>query len=321
MRIHVEGTELCAGSVDHLDRHIERIFAFLGEPVPSDFVVPIEIGSPDHPCESSNCFDDGKVWVRALDTSGVLERPSAILRHELVHAVHARAWGLSVPFINEGLADALSRVTDSRPGSMAIGDMLDKPPLELSYDEAARFVRFLLDTRGLSRFRELSRGAPGRDAAGLRAWIGEVYGEAFEDIEAEYLSGAPRCYYQLHLCDPVEAERVEDDWYATLPASCSDAEFYGAADADGELFATRRTLELVRGGRYQVSSRFAFEPLGAGSIAASVTVVRCGDCDQISVDEVNLSSVERELSAGIYALEIVMPFDTVVSVSLVRVGD
>lgn len=315
--ILVEDTSLCAGTVEHLDRFVERAFAFLDASIPPDFVVPITIGYVEDDCEhGAGCYSHGEISVNTVDTSGRAERPGDILRHELAHAVHDRAWGSSIPFFNEGLATSLSTLTESRPALLPIGDMLDKAALELSYDAAGRFVRFLIDTRGLARFRTLYRGAPGRDAAGTRAWFGEVYGESFEDIEAEYLSGDPRCFYQLHLCDVAAAERIDDDWSLTIPASCHDTEFFGAATADGELFATTRTLELVRGGRYFLSADFAYDPTDPASSAASVDLVRCGTCDEIRTRGVPPGGIEYELPAGIYTLVITMPFDTVVSVRI-----
>lgn len=263
---------------------------------------------------------DGTVWVKPLDT-GRWDRPARLLRHELVHAVHERVWGTSIPFFNEGLAQALSSLVSSQPGSMAIGDMLDKPAEEVNYDEAGRFVRFLLDTRGVVRLRELLRGAPGKDAAGLRAWIGAVYMEPFADIEAEFLSGAPRCHYQLHLCDAADAAQLTDSWSINVLASCQEPGFYGVSNAGVELFATRRTLELVQGGRYQIARSYAVDASDPVSQTARVTFVRCGTCDQVSIQEMYPGESELQLSPGLYALEVIMPFEREVAVDLVRVGD
>lgn len=310
--------DLCAGSADHLDRFVERVFAFFGEPIPPDFVVPIDVQSAEPPCSSLGCYDNGKIWVNSIDASGS-RPPAETFRHELVHAIHDHVWGLSVPFFNEGLAQSLSKHTASQPATKPIRDMLDKPLREIDYDAAARFVRFLIDTRGLSRFRKVFQGAPGRDGAALRAWISEVYGEPFEDIENEYLSGAPRCYYQLHLCDPTESEQGGDMWHLRTPASCHDIQYYGASTSQGEIFATHRTLEL--GGRYLASTDFAFELSDPALHAARVTLWSCGTCDQISARTLARDAHEFQLTTGTYALEILMPVDTVVSVNLVRLGD
>lgn len=320
IQVHSDSAELCAGTVEHLDRFIERVFAFLGEPVPDNFVVPVEIFSEQQPCDIAACYDGGKVWLRFLDT-GWWDRPSWLLRHELVHAVHRTAWGNAAPFFNEGLAQALSSLVSSRPGSMAIGDMLDKPAEEVDYDEAGRFVRFLIETRGIAQFRRLFQGSAGKDAAGLRAWIAEVYGDTFADIEAEFLSGALRCHYQLHLCDSTEVERVTDSWSLDVLASCHEPDFYGAANSGADLFATSRTLELVQDGRYQVTPQFAADPADPASQAARVTFVHCGTCEQVSVQELRSGEYELQLSAGVFALEVIMPYEREVTVELVRLGD
>ncbi|WP_434422861.1 hypothetical protein [Nannocystis pusilla] len=318
--IHSDDAEFCGSTIDHLDRFVERVFAFLGEPTPHEFVVPINVFDAETPCSSLGCYDKGRIWLDVIDTSGA-QQPAETLRHELVHAIHDRVWGMSVPFFNEGLAQSLSAQTNSRPATKPIRDMLDKLPREFDYDAAGRFVRFLIDTRGLPRFRELFQGAPGRDGAGLRAWIGEVYGEPFENIENEYLSGDPRCYYQLHLCNLVDGERIGDEWFMTTPASCHDLQFYGASTSHGELFAMHRPLELVQGGRYLASTHFAFEQSDPDLGTAHVALLSCGTCDQFIAHRLTPNGHEIQLAAGAYTLEIVMPFDTLVSVSLVRLGD
>lgn len=68
IQVHSDSAELCAGTVEHLDRFIERVFAFLGVPIPDDFVVPVEIFSEQQPCDIAACYDHGKVWLRFLDT-------------------------------------------------------------------------------------------------------------------------------------------------------------------------------------------------------------------------------------------------------------
>lgn len=320
--VHVQDEKmvLCAGTVEHLDRFVEQVFVFLDEPVPDDFVVPIELFSAQHPCDATGCFLDGKIWARLLETAP-WDTPGRLLRHEVVHAVQARAWGNSVPFFNEGLAQSLSSLTRSRPGSTAIGDMLDKPAEALDYDEAGRFVRFLVDTRGILRFCELVRGAAGKDAAGLRAWIGDVYAEDFAGIEAEFLSGDPRCHDQLYLCDAADAEQIVDAWSMDLFASCDSPEFYGVSSAQAGLFATRRSLEITQGGRYRVTRTLDVDPTDPRANAARVTWVRCGTCDQVDVEDRLPGESELQLTPGVYALEVIMPLEGAVTVELVRLGD
>ena len=52
VHVHGDGVEFCAGTVEHLDRFVEHVFAFLEEPIPDDFVVPIEVFSAQQPRRS-----------------------------------------------------------------------------------------------------------------------------------------------------------------------------------------------------------------------------------------------------------------------------
>ncbi|WP_143140238.1 hypothetical protein [Nannocystis exedens] len=315
--------EPCAGSMSHLEAHVERIFEFLGVAVPGDFRVPVYV-EDDVPCGFYACYLPATRSVHVPDLDRGSRRPTGVIRHELAHAVIDRAWGRSVPFLTEGLAEAMARSTAwpvlPEP-TLAIGDMLDATGLALDYQAAARFVRFLIDTRGLAAFEQFFRSTQERSQTAIRASIEAVYGEDFDSLESEFLAG-PACQYQLDLCDERGADRLDEAWLEVFAASCLDPDFYGSDGADRPLFATRRTLRLDEGGSYRLrlEGELVVSPGGIPRLP-QVALVRCGGCDQQFTRVFQPGEHELQLDAGLYALEL-LPADTsVLTVAIDRVDE
>lgn len=298
---------LCEGSIFELDRFIERVFGFLDTAVPPDYHALVQVVD-DAPCPQDACYrQGGGVYIEGLDDAGV--RPAETLRHELVHAVAQEAWGATLPFFAEGLAVALSQggtMVPANLGPVAVHDMLDDTADDLDYPAAGLFVQFLIDTRGLDRFKQVYIGAQTASIEAVQGVIEEVYGESFADIEAEYLSGAPRCLFQLDVCDLDVAEKVGSAWARSFTVSCDDPDVYGSVGADDTNMAVRRTIEIESAGTYRLTT------------GAHLFLSRCGDCDVQFRREFRYSTdIDIELDAGFYALEFVETQDTVVEVALV----
>lgn len=299
--------ELCEGSISEYDRFIERVFGFIAADLPEEYRALVKIVD-DAPCPRDACYrrDDG-VYMENLDDPGI--RPAVTLRHELVHAVAHQAWGATVSFFAEGLAVALSQgaaVVPSSEGPVAVHDMLGDSSLVLDYWAAGRFVQFLIDTRGLDRFKQVYIGAQTPSIDAIVGVIEEVYGESFADIEAEYLSGAPRCLFQLDVCDLDVAEKVGSTWARSFTVSCDDPDVYGSVGPDDTVMAARRTIEIESAGTYRLTTE------------AHLYLSRCGGCDVQFRREFRYSTdLDIELDAGVYALEFVETQDTVVEVALV----
>lgn len=191
-------------------------------------------------------------------------------------------------------------------GPVAVHDMLDDTADDLDYPAAGLFVQFLIDTRGLDRFKQVYIGAQTASIEAVQGVIEEVYGESFADIEAEYLSGAPRCLFQLDVCDLDVAEKVGSAWARSFTVSCDDPDVYGSVGADDTNMAVRRTIEIESAGTYRLTT------------GAHLFLSRCGDCDVQFRREFRYSTdIDIELDAGFYALEFVETQDTVVEVALV----
>lgn len=316
-----EARSLCVGSASHLNHYFERAFEFFGIAESGDFSVPVRVTN-EIPCPWRACYQPDKkaVYISDLDMLG--DRTGAVLRHELTHAIIDRFWGQGAPFLEEGLAESLSQTLDraTPPPLAPVGDMLDRIPAEVDYTAAAYFVRFLIDTRGLERFKRLFQQSLGRSRAEIEALVASIYGESFQALEAEYLSGPARCQYQLDVCEPEAAIAVEDRFHLTRAASCDDPEFYGSAGADDLDIAAQQTIELESGGTYRLQIAYDVPPLSTEYPRSQVVLTRCGDCNEQSIRTFRRADEELQLEAGIYALEMVMPFDTVVSIDLQRVG-
>lgn len=300
-----ESRQLCAGSVPHLNSYVERVFDFFEEPVPEAFVVPVHVVN-DSTCRHGACYRPGdkEVFTESLDELGA--RTSGVLRHELSHAVIDRVWGRSVPFFGEGLAEALSPTSDWSQASMEIapvGGMLDSGTDSLDYTAAARFVRFLIDTRGLARFKRMFQAASERTQSAIRTAFVEIYGEGFDTLEAEFLSGAPRCMFQVDICDMEHAESVGPVWSLAFAASCDDPDFYGSIGRYDETIATQRTIFVESAGAYHLSA------------SSPVLLARCGDCEVQSIPTL-VYERDLELQEGHYTLEFTMTKDTVVTLEL-----
>lgn len=305
---HEERT-LCAGTVEHLDRYVERVFEFF-EASPEGFHVPIYVVE-DSSCSASACYYFQAVYIETLDFPG--KRVSGTLRHEISHAVVDSILGPGVSFFAEGVAEAFSgtRTWLVDDAVVPVGALLDEDK-DLDYTAAARFVRFLIDTRGLERFKQIYRKATKQSQPAIRAAFEAVYGETFEAIEAEYLSGAPRCQYQLDLCDPATVEPLGSAWSVELAASCLDPDFYGSDGDDGVRMVSQRTVEVEVSGRYRL--RTSHEPQdspgGESFLSSEVRITRCGACEEQFTHVLRVEA-ELDLEPGIYALEFLPANDSV----------
>ena len=298
---------LCQGSVVASDRFVERVFEFLEEKIPAGYQVEVHVVE-DAPCPRSACYLRGDgIYMEQLDVVRV--RPSEILRHEIVHAVAYRAWGPTVSFFSEGLAVALSQGAELVPetdGAVPVRDMLDDKSVDLDYWAAGRFTQFLIASRGLDRFKQAYVRAQTASIESVQEIVEDVYGESLAAIEAEYLNGAPRCLFQLDVCDLGRSEKVGSAWTSTFAASCDDPDFYGSVGEDDTQMATQRTLEVEVAGMYRLTSE------------GHMFLSRCGDCEvQFRREFRGSTDVGLELDIGIYTLEVVADSDTVVQVSLV----
>ncbi len=320
-----EDAAICAGSEAHVDLYISRLFDFFEATLPADFRVPVRVGTNDACTNSSACYkpDEQVVYMTSLEGFG--DRTSGTLRHEITHAVIDRIFGKSAPFFNEGLAEAMSRTQAwgllSDDAALPVGDMLGQEADQIDYTAAAYFVRFLIDTRGLDRFERIFRAAGGPRENDIKALFGDIYGESFESMQAEYLSGAPRCQFMLDMCNPGSEITVDSRFTAVLPISCQNPDFYGSSAPDFSI-GTQITLSIAVGGTYRLRVTYEAYSISGEVSKGQLWLVHCGDCEEQSVRRVNaFVDNDIELDAGLYALEIATPFEAIATIDLERLAD
>lgn len=307
---------LCLGAPARLDRHVEQVHKFIGEPVPEGLQVPLRVVE-ESICPTNACYSNASrtIYVEKLDREGRF--PNSTVEHELTHALIDRAWGTSVPSLTEGMAEALTSHDWRSPQPAApVRAMLDQTSEALDYAELGRFVRFLVDSGGIERFKRLYQASRTRSRPAIEANFKDVYGEHFEAIEARYLSGARRCRFQLDACDDSTAESVAAYWTETFAASCLDPDFYGSRSDEFERFATQRTLRIEVDGLYRLRTSIPrlLEPSGFW-FNAEVLLVRCGDCDEQRVRRVQGEGV-FSLGPGLYTILLHQRGDSVVTMEL-----
>jgi hypothetical protein len=130
--------------------------------------------------------------------SYVLGHPEA-LTHELNHEVMTELWGRSEPWIAEGLAayvtdpakvDRQFRGVLDSGKAIPLGRMVNPKwtastyPSTVIYPELGSFVKYLRDTFGMVRLREVWRGGS--------AAIRRVFGKSLEDLERDWRAATGR---------------------------------------------------------------------------------------------------------------------------------
>ncbi len=112
--------------------------------------------------------------------------------HELNHEVLITLWGPSEPWIAEGFAaytvepdiDAQCRALIASGKARPLEDMVNSWwnaslfPATVIYPELGSFVKFLRETYGVARIREVWRGGAGR--------IARVYGKPLDRLERDW---------------------------------------------------------------------------------------------------------------------------------------
>ncbi len=312
----------CVGSLPHVDRFIEQVSGLLNEPLPEDLLIEVHIDDQLQ-CdptlgEVGACYslDKRTVYMDSWETppGDVM----GVMRHEVAHAVADRLWGWSIPFFNEGLAEVVARSDQlhiSPNVVVPVGDMLDGDIGDIDYRAAARFSRFLIDGYGIARYKQMYQVTQRRTVDEISANFLKVYGKAFSELEAEYLSGIPRCTYQFDVCDLSAAVSVGAIWSSSFVASCEDPDFYGAAgsalDGSSSAMSTSVTLDVEQAGTYYLRSQ------------APVVFARCGPCEVQFAQSFWSGEAELALDIGIYTVQMSLNGGTqaVFSLELAQAAD
>jgi hypothetical protein len=235
--------EFCSGGVAISEDHARWVAQQWGtEPAAFRYNLFESIDDPCWPCPNSTiaCVkqDLFATWV-----------PD---RHEIVHAVRP---GICFTLIEEGYAMLYGEHFIDAPTDGDIRVALDEAGSLLPgsyYPLAARFVAFLLETRGVDQLRALCE----RDASDSQAFeqaVLQTYGESFDDLATEFDT-----YPEWSLAELRQDQACESGDVLVQPAewdfrfACDEP---GVEGKLGRAWDTQRLVELPEDGMYQ----FVFE--------------------------------------------------------------
>lgn len=255
---------LCRGDLEHMELVIATVEAELATSL--DEKVDVYLwATEDWPPEQE--------WCRGMhDTScfkgSAIYSSLVSLDHELVHAVAATV-GWPAPIWREGAAVALQSER-TQFGLTAPVDNLDLDVPELDYRTAGAFARWLLETHGPERFRELMRSK-----GDARKAFESVYDISVEAAQEAYFADSPYSYVPLIACEHPELEQIEGlRWSESIDLDCDAAGTYGGPYGMG----TYRVVTIAERGHYAISTS-----------APSATISRCPDEDLESFPEASSS--------------------------------
>ena len=206
--------EVCPGSFGYFERRLtwlERETGLPREPVTFHWYLN---GAPRKTCTAGtgNCAGGRSIYAEWFAFS-----------HELVHA-HLSRLGRPRTWLIEGMAtmleDEWSGEVDGEQTPSVMMQIED--PLELDYWNAAGFASYLRDRYGMARLLEYYRASAGTGADAAVRIFGDVFGDSFADVEAEYLalvvpprSGSPTC-------DALEVAWSGETWQHDFLLACDD---------------------------------------------------------------------------------------------------
>lgn len=209
---------LCAGTVQAIDAYFESVAGVIGEELPNERFVRIELSDDVGTGESTT--------VDRLVRRDRIVTNDPFHRHELVHAVLLNVWPRSHRALEEGLASMLgTRGVELEPWPK--NEPLD-PLLEWNedYNAAAYIVSQIVDEEGFDGLRRLwHRLNEDSGAAEFRGAFAQEFGRPVDDLIAEVdVGGVPtRRFPLLYDVCPGEVDALlTGAWEATGPESCAD---------------------------------------------------------------------------------------------------
>jgi hypothetical protein len=223
----VNDGRICAGTLDRLEHHAQRLEQVLGltyrEPV-EVYLDPdlIDCGG----IGASGCWNIEHRFIRSMMGS---------VEHELVHALFYD-YSQSADYLSEGAAVAYSD-DECQRARLLPSQSLGLAPSQLDYSGAGHFSRWLAANYGAESLVRWQRTQPETPAA-VRAEFAKVYGAPLEEIEQLYWSDAPSRYSSLQTC---ESRGKELSWngamlQADILLDCDDESVWGLDSMATDLY-------------------------------------------------------------------------------------
>lgn len=241
-------TEVCSDSFSYFERRLAWLVLETGlraEPAGLDFHWYLN-GAPTKKCSTGtgNCSVGRSIYGEWVSFS-----------HELVHA-HLSRLGRTRVWLEEGMAVMLEdEWAGAVDASQTPSEMMQiEDALELDYWNAGGFTNYLRDRYGMAQLLDYYEASAGASAEGAVDIFGDVFGESFADVEAEYLgldvlprTGSPTC-------DALEVAWTGESWEHDFILACDEAGSLGPqqswSDGDADkgpgLFSTV-TMTIPRG--------------------------------------------------------------------------
>jgi hypothetical protein len=304
------GLTMCAGTLEHMDRFVERFAEEIGLPLTDEPWIEFRWMTPEHYARRNPC--GGMPACAVVRTVYASEMPH---EHELVHSA-ASDLGLAHPFFIEGLAMAFeggtrdAEPTDDEPGAEADGEAGAAPRVLAAlrdrslwlpgeyYFLAGAFTRYLIDRFGLRLHLEFYRRTWYADPyRTLAREFRAVFGATLEDVVAEFEAERADCHYSAYRFKLLECEAPEVAWDSDRLAryfslDCDDSAAIGAA---GVSVRTVHAFEVAEAGRFRLELR--------DDAPVQVTIGSCGGCERPALARLYAGEVqELELPAGRYFL-------------------
>jgi hypothetical protein len=222
--------ELCPEDFARIDRHIAFVEDMLDAQSDEKIEIYLYAGQPPRCYGGLSCYDKRRKVVRTHWTD---------LPHEIVHAVVDRFAEPST-FWNEGIASALD-ANGTFAGLAAVTQSVHvRNPLDLDYNTAGHFVRWLLEEHDPTLIRPLLEGAA----------FESLYERPFAEAAATYERERPAAYPPWFPCDYTALPPDEGDWRETVEVGCDTP---GGTRTNGSRYAVLRTVELTPG-RYELQT-------------------------------------------------------------------
>jgi hypothetical protein len=209
--------EVCAGSFGYFERRLAWLERETG--LPHELVTFYwYLNGPHKECPAdTDCSRGRSIWGEWNSFS-----------HELVHA-HLDRLGRPRVWLSEGMAEMLE---DNWVGPVNDYDtpsdlMQVEDALELDYWNAAGFTAYLRDRYGMAQLLEYYRASADTGPDTATRIFGEVFGDDFAEVEAEYLAldivprtGSPTC-------DAREVVWTGETWQHDFILSCDEPDSLG----------------------------------------------------------------------------------------------
>ncbi len=255
---------ICGGTFDWMEARLRWLARETG--------LPASISPISYYWLREEVYDHCPTGACTSASDNIIYSPLELFSHELVHA-HLEQLGLPRPWLAEGMAVMLEDARWSAPDPpMTPSRMLESKALELDYDSAASFVRYLRERYGMPAVIELYAALDRVDAEGTPDVFLAVLGDDWGAVEDAYLAAfTPTPVGSLN-CDFPEVAPQANTWTFPIDSPCEDASTIGPFLGLDESFSPHSerymTLEIREAGTYM-----------ATMTTSAKTSVAINDCD------------------------------------------